>query len=160
MEKCSLFRQNTEVWLRNIVVMILACTGIKPSFSGKFLESLPRRTKLSRDLAVIKENRAERVGVQRLFDFDDSSVAKEGLGRVGSNTPYHSVARRILFIPGWYACSLASSTESLFSTLHLYFSALPTTLAAARTAPLDNSLPGWLPTRPALFNDFLVHWTQ
>lgn len=34
--------------------------------------------KLSRDLVVIKENRAERVGVQRLFDFDDSSEAKEG----------------------------------------------------------------------------------
>lgn len=114
--------------------MILACAGIKPGFSGKFLESLPRRTKLSRDLAVIKGNRAERVGVQRLFDFGDSSVVKEGLGRVGSNTPYHSVARRILFIPGWYACSLASSTESLFSTLHLCFSSLPTTLAAARTA--------------------------
>lgn len=99
-----------EVRLRNIVVMILACAGIKAGFSGKFLESLPRRTKLSRDLTVIKENRAERVGV-RLFDFDDSSVAKERAGRVGNNTPYHSVARRILFIPGWYACSLASSTE-------------------------------------------------
>jgi len=37
---------------------------------------------------------------------------------------------------------------------------LSTTLVAARTTSLDNSLPGWLPTRPVLFNDFLVHWTQ
>lgn len=109
----------------NIIVVTLACVGIKSGFSGKFLESLPQRTKLSRDLAVIKENRAERVGVQRLFDFDDSSVAKEGPGRVGSNTPYHSMARGILFIPGWYACSLVSSTESLFSTLRLFFPSLP-----------------------------------
>lgn len=91
-------------------------------FSAKFLESLPQRTKLSRDLTVIKENRAERVGrVQRLFDFDDSSVAKEGLERAGNSAPpYHSAARGILFIPGWYACSSASSAESLFSTLHSF----------------------------------------
>lgn len=116
--------------------MILACAGVKLGFSGKFLESLPRRTKLSRDLAVIKGNRAERVGVQRFFDFDDSSVAKEGLGRVGNNTPYHSVARRILFIPGWYACSLASSTESLFSTLHLLFSSVPSRRPAPRRSTI------------------------
>ena len=113
-----------------------AYAEIKPGLSGKFLESLPRRMKLSRDLTVIKENRAKRVGVQRLFDFDDSSVAKEGFERVGSNTPYHSVARRILFIPGWYACSLASSTESLFSTLHLFLSSLsPSPLSLSLSPP-------------------------
>lgn len=35
------------------------------------------------------------------------------------------MARGILFIPGWYACSLVSSTESLFSTLRLFFPSLP-----------------------------------
>lgn len=48
-------------------------------FLANFASLYHGRTKLSLDLAVIKENRAERVGVQRLFDFDDSLVAKAGL---------------------------------------------------------------------------------
>lgn len=74
--------------MRNVDLMIyLAVCWDKIVFSDKFLESSTTANEvIARSLAVIKENRAERVGVQRLLEFGGSFSGKRREGS-GSSTP-------------------------------------------------------------------------
>jgi len=158
-EECSLFRLNIRDIVQHYCNDVLACAGIKGGFSAPLnFSSLYHGEWSYRGISQW----SKRIG-PNVSEYNGSStsmiVRRQKRGLRGLEVTSLTIQWRggfYLFRVG----TLVPWPPLLNPSFQPSTPSSSLSLPSRRPAPLDNSVPGWLPTRPTLFNDFLVHWTQ